>query len=39
MISASVSQGSLKGLVMCPRAPIIHHLFFTDDSLLFGEAS
>lgn len=39
MISASVSQGSLKGLVKCPRAPIIHHLFFTDDSLLFGEAS
>jgi hypothetical protein len=24
---------------MCPGAPLIHHLFFVDDSLLYGNAS
>ncbi|XP_062020933.1 uncharacterized protein LOC133737384 [Rosa rugosa] len=38
-ITASVSQGILKGLLMNPSAPVIHHLLFSDDSLMFGEAS
>lgn len=39
LITHSVHHGSLKGLVMCPGAPVLHHLLFADDSFLFGEAT
>lgn len=39
LITHSITHGSLKGLVMCPGAPVIHHLLFADDSFLFGEAT
>lgn len=35
----AVDQGVIKGLQVTPTAPKVHHLFFVDDSLLFGEAS
>lgn len=39
MISKAVACQSIKGLVMCPGAPTLHHLFFADDSFLFGSAT
>ncbi|XP_024156304.1 uncharacterized protein LOC112164321 [Rosa chinensis] len=39
LISQAVDSGEIKGLKMCPQAPILHHLFFADDSLLFGAAT
>ncbi|XP_024200296.1 uncharacterized protein LOC112203585 [Rosa chinensis] len=39
LITQSVNQGLLKGLKMCPQAPTLHHLFFADDSILFGAAT
>lgn len=39
LITQSVNCGLLKSLVMCPSAPVIHHLLFADDSFLFGKAT
>ncbi|XP_024156261.1 uncharacterized protein LOC112164272 [Rosa chinensis] len=39
LISASIQHGTIRGLLMSPTAPIIHHLLFADDCFLFGEAS
>ncbi|XP_062028495.1 uncharacterized protein LOC133744394 [Rosa rugosa] len=39
LISQVVHSGSIHGLQMCPQAPTLHHLFFADDSLLFGSAT
>ncbi|XP_024190432.1 uncharacterized protein LOC112194424 [Rosa chinensis] len=39
LISQAVQYGTIKGLKMCPQAPVLHHLFFADDSLLFGAAT
>lgn len=39
LITSSITQRQLKGLVMCPGAPVLHHLLFDDDSFLFGEAT
>ena len=39
LISCAVQSGLVKGLKLSPTAPTIHHLFFADDSFLFGEAS
>lgn len=39
MFTKAVDQGVIKGLQVCPGAPKVHHLFFADDSFLFGEAS
>lgn len=39
LITHSINEGSLKGLVMCLGAPVIHHLLFADDSFLFDEAT
>ncbi|PRQ38153.1 putative RNA-directed DNA polymerase [Rosa chinensis] len=38
MITNAVAEHSLEGLRMCPDAPILHHLFFADDSLIFRSA-
>lgn len=34
-----IDQGVIKGLQINPYAPKVYHLFFVDDSFLFGEAS
>ncbi|XP_024178720.1 uncharacterized protein LOC112184715 [Rosa chinensis] len=39
LISSSIQNGTIKGLLMSPTAPVLHHLLFADDSFLFGEAS
>ncbi|XP_062012177.1 uncharacterized protein LOC133728759 [Rosa rugosa] len=39
LISQAMQYGNLKGLKMCPQAPVLHHLFFANDSLLFGAAT
>ncbi|XP_024196088.1 uncharacterized protein LOC112199282 [Rosa chinensis] len=39
LLEHKVSQGQLQGVQICAEAPTIHHLLFTDDSLLFGKAS
>ncbi|XP_062005887.1 uncharacterized protein LOC133723071 [Rosa rugosa] len=39
LISKAVHQHNIQGLTMCPQAPTLHHLFFADDSLLFGSAT
>ncbi|XP_024155779.1 uncharacterized protein LOC112163738 [Rosa chinensis] len=35
----ATENGTIKGLLMSPTAPVLHHLLFADDSFLFGEAS
>ena len=39
LISKSVDEGNLKGVSICRGAPIISHLLFADDTMLFFEAS
>ncbi|XP_062028881.1 uncharacterized protein LOC133744867 [Rosa rugosa] len=39
LISQAVHQHNIQGLTMCPQAPTLHHLFFADDSILFGSAT
>ncbi|XP_024190213.1 uncharacterized protein LOC112194201 [Rosa chinensis] len=39
LLSQAVESGFIIGLKMCHQAPILHHLFFADDSFLFGEAT
>ncbi|XP_024172054.1 uncharacterized protein LOC112178075 [Rosa chinensis] len=39
LISQAIQCGTIQGLKMCPQAPVLHHLFFADDSLLFGMAT
>lgn len=39
MILAAENQNRIHGLQICRQAPIISHLFFADDSLIFFKAS
>ncbi|GKU90863.1 hypothetical protein SLEP1_g4808 [Rubroshorea leprosula] len=39
LLSRAIRRGDLKGLTLCRGCPCLSHLFFADDSLLFGEAS
>ncbi|XP_004305156.1 PREDICTED: putative ribonuclease H protein At1g65750-like [Fragaria vesca subsp. vesca] len=39
LLNQKASQGLLKGISICDSAPVIHHLLFADDSLLFGVAN
>ncbi|KAL6208608.1 hypothetical protein ACLB2K_019557 [Fragaria x ananassa] len=39
LISNSVDQGHWKGLQVCDGAPVISHLLFADDSMLYSQAS
>ncbi|KAL6190175.1 hypothetical protein ACLB2K_036573 [Fragaria x ananassa] len=38
LISKAVADYTIKGLKLSPQAPILHHLFFADDSFIFGAA-
>ncbi|XP_024196278.1 uncharacterized protein LOC112199498 [Rosa chinensis] len=39
LISQAVNQHTIQGLTICPQAPTLHHLFFANDSILFGSAT
>ena len=39
LIKASVARGDMKGVSVCREGPILSHLFFADDSLIFCKAS
>lgn len=39
LLDHKVRLGLLQDVQVCPATPSIHHLLFTDDSLLFGVAS
>ncbi|GKV22985.1 hypothetical protein SLEP1_g32779 [Rubroshorea leprosula] len=39
LLSRAIRRGDLKGLTWCRGYPCLSHLFFANDSLLFGEAS
>ncbi|KAL6135235.1 hypothetical protein ACLB2K_067463 [Fragaria x ananassa] len=39
LISRAIENGIVRGLKMSPSAPVLHHLFFADDSFIFGSAS
>ncbi|XP_062020783.1 uncharacterized protein LOC133737191 [Rosa rugosa] len=39
LLERKVLNGELKGISVCEDAPVIHHLLFADDSLLFGKAT
>ena len=38
MIKKSVQDGKIEGVVVCRDAPILSHLFFANDSLIFCKA-
>ncbi|XP_024172194.1 uncharacterized protein LOC112178251 [Rosa chinensis] len=38
-ITNAMQCNLIQGMKMCPHAPTLHHLFFADDSLLFGTAT
>lgn len=39
MLNKAMDQGKIKGIQLAEGAPKLTHLFFADDSLLFGEAT
>lgn len=39
MISRANTQGLIKGISLAKNAPTLTHLFFADDSILFGQAT
>ena len=39
LIKKSVQEGKMEGVVVCRGAPILSHLFFAYDSLIFCKAS
>ena len=39
MLHQAVREKRLRGVSICRRGPKISHLFFTDDSIIFGRAS
>lgn len=39
LISHASSNGLIKGLLLAPTAPILTHLFFADDAIIFGQAN
>lgn len=39
LISQFVSNGSLQGLKVCDGAPVINHLLFADDSMIYSRAT
>lgn len=39
MISKSIENGKWKGVKAARRGPILSHIFFADDLILFGEAT
>lgn len=39
LLNYSLMEKSLKGINVCQGAPVINHLLFTDDSLIFWEAT
>ncbi|XP_062014459.1 uncharacterized protein LOC133730987 [Rosa rugosa] len=39
LLVRKAERQELKGIRICPDAPLIHHLLFVDDSLLFGRAT
>lgn len=38
-MESKVASGSLHGIRICVNAPVVHHLLFADDSLLFARES
>lgn len=39
LISQAIANGSLHGLQVCDGAPVISHLLFADDSMLYAQAT
>ncbi|XP_048229576.1 uncharacterized protein LOC125370040 [Ricinus communis] len=39
MLNAKAAQGMINGVQVCRRAPVVTHLFFANDSLLFFKAN
>ena len=39
LLDSRAAQNQLQGITVCEGAPVIHHLLFFDDSMLFGKAS
>ncbi|XP_008391158.1 uncharacterized protein [Malus domestica] len=39
LIAKTEAEGKIQGVSMCPGAPSVNHLLFTDDSLLFCRAN
>ncbi|PRQ21155.1 putative RNA-directed DNA polymerase [Rosa chinensis] len=39
LLARKVTHGELQGIKICEGAPVIHHLLFADDSLVFGKAT
>ena len=39
LIKASMARGNMTEVSVCHRGPILSHLFFADDSLIFYKAS
>ena len=39
LLSKSVAEGALKGVAICRGAPVISHLLFADDCIIFTQAT
>ena len=39
LLDSRAARNQLQGITVCEGAPVVHHLLFADDSLVFGKAS
>ncbi|KAH1032636.1 hypothetical protein J1N35_044810 [Gossypium stocksii] len=39
LLNSAAQTGKLRGVKVCRESPVVNHLFFADDSIIFGDAN